>query len=119
MATTIPNAERRRSALYEDFAECAADQLIRVHLMKEEAAIELAEALAQFLVDHWGGQNIYIPREFRHKTSERDWEIFRRLERGNANELAAEFGISQVRVYQINRRCAEMRRAQLIHSSAV
>ncbi|MGA0569605.1 Mor transcription activator family protein [Variovorax sp. VNK109] len=105
MNLTDTPAEARRHELLADVAEQAAVQLMKKHGVAEEQAIDVGNHLADWLAEHWKGQNIYIVGDQSFRLSKRDWEIFRRMERGNAHELAREFGISYVRVHQIYRRC--------------
>lgn len=103
-------ANARRHELLADVADLTARRLIETHGIDEAIAIDVGNDLADMLADHWKGQNIYIVGDQQFKLSQRDWEIFRRMERGNAHDLAREFGISYVRVHQIFRRClAEFR----------
>lgn len=95
----------RRHDLLADVAEQVARRLIEKHETAEDAAIDVGNVIADFLAAHWAGQNVYFVYDKAFKLSERDWEIFRRMERGNAHELAREYGISFVRVYQIYKRC--------------
>lgn len=97
----------RRNNLLEDVAETIAGKLIKELKIPEEKAADIGNALADFLADHWKKQTIYIPEDWRYKTRERDQEIYEEMTRGNANEIAAKFGISAVRVYQIYRRIRE------------
>ena len=46
------------------------------------------------------------------KLSKRDQEIYQRMQRGNAHELAKEYGLSYVRVYQIYKRCLAVARSR-------
>lgn len=104
-------AEVRRHELLADMAEQAAHHLITKHGVEEEKAFDVGNALADFLAEHWKGQHVYFVSDQAYRHAERDWEIFRRMGRGNAHDLAREFGISYVRVHQIYRRClAEYRR---------
>lgn len=104
-------AEQRRHELLADMAEQTAHFLIQKHAFEEEAAFDLGNTLADFLAQHWKGQHIYFVSDLAYMLSERDWEIFRRMKRGAAHDLAREYQISYVRVHQIYRRClAEYRR---------
>ncbi len=104
-------ADVRRHELLADVAEQIARRLIENHQVDQDKAVDVGNALADFLADHWKGQNVYIAGDQSYKLAERDWEIFARMERGNASDLAREFDISVVRVYQIHRRClAEYRK---------
>jgi Mor family transcriptional regulator len=105
------NAAVRRHHLLADMAEKAALRLIEVHGMEEEAACDIGNALADFLAQNWRGQHIYFNADTQFYLSKRDHEIYMRMERGNAYELAKEYDLSYVRIYQIYKRVlAEMRK---------
>jgi Mor family transcriptional regulator len=105
--------EARRHELLADVAEQAALRLIEKHQIEEEAAGDVGNAIADFLAEHWKGQSIYMPGDQAFRLNARDWEIFRRFERGNANELAKEFGVSKVRIHQVYKRCLTEYRARI------
>lgn len=108
--------EARRHELLADAAEQVAQRLITKHGMDEESACDVGNHLADFLADHWKGQNIYMPGDQAYKLNARDWEIFNRFQRGNSNELAKEFGVSKVRIHQIYKRCLVQYRASVQNS---
>lgn len=97
-------AEIQRHELLADLAEKVAERLLNKHGADLEKAVDVGNDLADFVAQHWGGQNIYIPADNEFKRSKRDMEIFQKMRRGNANELAIEYEISFVRVYQIYKR---------------
>lgn len=105
------NADRRRHELLADVAEQTARNLIK-HGISEEKACDIGNELADFFSEHWNGQNIYMVADSQFKLSKRDHEIYQRMERGNAHELAKEFGLSYVRVYQIYKRCLAIARSR-------
>lgn len=88
-----------------DLAEQSAKLAIDKMGVSEELAIQFGNDLADFFADHWNGQSIYINSDAKYQLSKRDMEIFARFGRGNAHELAKEFNISYVRIYQIYKRC--------------
>lgn len=112
MNASQTKADARRSELLQEVAEVTGLQLIKAHGIPEEKAHEVGNAIADFLADHWKGQTIYIPGAWRYKCLDRDWEIHRLMARGNANELAAKYGLSLVRIYQIHKRCQLQLRQQ-------
>lgn len=105
--------EARRHELLADVAEQAAQRLIEKHGLDEEKACDVGNFVADFLAEHWRGQSIYMPADQAFKLNARDWEIFRRFERGNSNELAREFGVSKVRIHQVYKRCLLEYRARV------
>lgn len=100
----------RRHHLLADMAEKAALHLIKVHGLDKEKACDVGNELADFLAKNWRGQHIYFNADTQFYLSKRDHEIYQRMERGNAYELAKEYDLSYVRIYQIYKRVlAEMR----------
>lgn len=103
----------RRHQLLQDVAERSAQFAIKHLAVEEDKAIDFGNDLADFLSEHWKGQSIYISADTRYHHTERDLEIFRRMKRGNANEIAKDLGISFVRVHQIHRRLLAELKAHL------
>jgi Mor family transcriptional regulator len=108
--------DARRHELLADVAERIAQRLIEKHAVDDEIACDIGNDLADFLADHWKGQTFYLPADQAYRLNQRDWEIFRRMERGKANELAMELGISKVRVHQVYKRCLAEYRARTQNS---
>lgn len=105
--------EARRHELFADVAEALAQRAIAKHGIDQDKAVDLGNDLADHLAEHWKGQNIYIGGDRPYKLNLRDWEIFNRMERGNAHELAREYGVSYVRIHQIYKRCLQEYRARV------
>lgn len=95
-------------ALYTEFIAF----LFKDFTPEREHAIEVAQRLMSRLREAWGGQNLYISGEMQFNNIARDWQIYERSLLGNAGDLALEYGLSYVRVYQIIRRCAAEVRAR-------
>lgn len=55
----------------------------------------------------WGGQYIYVPKDFASILSKRDREIYDKFKGNNHSELAKEYNISVVWVYKIIRTVRE------------
>lgn len=98
-------SEAQRHEFLADMVAHVAQRLVEKHSMDEEAACDVGNDLADYLASKWGKQNIYIPADEAFKLNDRDWDIFRRFQRGNAGQLAMEFGVSKVWVHAIYRRC--------------
>lgn len=107
------NADIRRHELLADVAENAAKRLIDKHSLDPDLACDIGNDLADFLSEHWKGQNVYMNADAQFKLSRRDLQIYQRMQRGNAHELAMEFGLSYVRIYQIYKRCLAVARSRL------
>jgi Mor family transcriptional regulator len=69
-------------------------------------AVELARAVAGLVESDWAGTSFYIPQGRDYDVDRLKHEIFNRFDGTNREQLSREFGISNVRIYQI---CAEMR----------
>lgn len=106
------NADVRRHELLADVAEQAARLAMKNLNVAEDAALDFGNHMADFLSEHWKGQNVYMNADAAFKLSKRDLEIFQRMERGNAHELAKEYNLSYVRIYQIYKRCLAAARAK-------
>lgn len=106
--------EARRHELLADVAEHIAQRLIEKHGV-EEAAFDVGNSLADFLADHWKGQDIYMPGDQAFKPNARLGDLSP-IRARNSDELAREHGISKVRVHQIYKRCLVEYRARTQNS---
>lgn len=107
------NADIRRHELLADVAENAARRLMEKHGLAQDLACDIGNDMADFLSEHWKGQNIYMNADAKFKASHRDLRIFHKMARGNAHEIAKEEDISFVRVYQIYRRMLALARSRV------
>ena len=103
----LGNARDRRHTLLAEVVDVVGDVLMRKHGLPVEDAAVVGNAVADHLRDTWGGQSIYFVRDEAFEMTRRNWEIFEKMKRGNAQELAKEYGLSFVQVYAIYRRCLE------------
>lgn len=113
LKTLETKADFYRHEMLQDLAETSAQHLINKHGLDELVACDLGNAVADFLCEHWKGQSVYIPADEPYKMSQRDLQIYQRMQRGNAPELARELGISTVHVYQVYRRMLAVQRAKV------
>lgn len=67
----------------------------------ESTAHEVARELAIELARDFGGQFFYFPKDLADSLTRRDRDIFARYNGRNIPELAAQFHLSEVRLYQI------------------
>ncbi|WP_164124224.1 Mor transcription activator family protein [Stenotrophomonas maltophilia] len=74
----------------------------------EELATRLALAGVLAQAEYAGGRMMYLPRGQRLRNALRDAEIYRRAKRGNIQELAREYGLTDVSVYRICREQKEL-----------
>lgn len=84
----------RRHELYSDLMALVQRQLGECGLSENEATL-IANDLADRLADHWGGQNITFPKEYRRKLSRVEVEIFDAFRGDNLSEVAQAYNISE------------------------
>lgn len=97
MAFNDPNDGRmaaRRHELYADMMALVQRQLTECGVGANEAAL-IASDLADRLADHWGGQNITFPKEYRRKLTQLEAEIYQAHHGRNLAELAQRYDISE------------------------
>jgi Mor family transcriptional regulator len=97
MALNDPNDGRmaeRRHELYADLMALVQRQLGEYGVGGNEAAL-IASDLADRLADHWGGQNITFPKEYRRKLSRLEAEIYQAHHGHNLAALAQRYDISE------------------------
>lgn len=92
--------------LLADLADQVAIKLVE-HQIEINRAADIGLAVAEFMRTHWGGQPIYIPLSAPNQISARYLEIFNKCNGRNHRQLAREYGISVVRVYQIVKRVTQ------------
>lgn len=91
------------------YPEILADLADQVALKLAEAGIgaELAADIgfssAEHIREHWSGQSIYLPKGVQYDFSRRDLEIFDRFNGHNQPELAREYNLTVMRIYQITK----------------
>lgn len=65
------------------------------HGLPADVAEQVAIAIADFLADHWGGQNLSFPKDYLYKLAARDLAIYRRFRGDNYHELVKETGMTE------------------------
>ena len=86
-------SERRNELLTDMMA--LAESLLREHDVPPTDAVVIASALADRLADHWGGQNITFPKDFRWKLANLELEIYNFYDGANLGETALKFDITE------------------------
>lgn len=84
----------RRHELYADLMDLAQRQMAEYGVSDNEAML-IASDLADRLADHWGGQNITFPKEYRRKLNRVEMEIFDAFNGHNLGEVAQTYDISE------------------------
>lgn len=86
-------SERRNELLTDMMA--LAEQTLTEHGVGSNESVLIASALADRLADHWGGQNITFPKDFRWKLNRLELEIYDFYNGGNLGETALKFNITE------------------------
>jgi Mor family transcriptional regulator len=86
--------EEKRNELFADLVT-TAERLLQEYDLQAPAATLIANALADHLADHWGGQNMNIPKDYRRKLSLRELEVYDRFSGDNFDTLARDFGMTE------------------------
>jgi Mor family transcriptional regulator len=97
MALNDPNDGRmaeRRHELYADLMDLVQRQLAEYGVGGNESML-IATDLADRLADHWGGQNLTFPKEYRRKLSRLEAEIYQAHHGHNLADLAQRYDISE------------------------
>ena len=103
--------EHKRNKFLEEVATVTA-RLLADYDVKPEAADLLGAAVADYLSDHWGGQNITVPKDYRRKLCAREVEIYRQFN-GDYAALAKAYQMTERGMRKlIDRMRARLRQAQ-------
>ena len=68
---------------------------------EEEAAMNFALEVGDFLIRTWGGNQVYIPSGHLFACSARNKTIFDEFDGNNCKELAAKYGLTERHIYRI------------------
>lgn len=90
----IGHMEEKRNELFQDVVS-AAERLLIDYDVPASAANLVSNALADYLADHWGGQNLSFPKDYKRKLSERELEAYRAFNGGNFDTLAKKYGMTE------------------------
>ena len=78
--------------------------ILKENSVEEVQAEATALDVANYLANHWGGQNFSFPKDYTFKISQRDLNIFEEVNRDNMHEVARKYGISVNAVYRALKR---------------
>ena len=84
----------RRNELFEDLAQFVEQRLVEYGEPATKARV-LANALVDYIADHWGGQMISIPKDHRRKLCMQEVEIYRQFNGDNYGDLALKYGMGE------------------------
>ncbi len=101
-------------ATYPEVLSDLATQICNVLVSRgteKKQARDVAAVVTEHVLQHWGGQQIYIPKGLQFKLLIRHQEIFRKWNGHNVVELSREYGVSRQRLYQILKKERQRQRA--------
>lgn len=90
--------------LLVELAQHTACTIKEVVEIDTAVADQIGEAVANRMMQIWGGQNVYFPMGMAWKVNQRDLEIFREFNGRNHHELARKFGVSLQWIYSVVKR---------------
>ncbi|MFE8103594.1 Mor transcription activator family protein [Brenneria goodwinii] len=90
--------------LLVELAQHTASTIKEVVEIDSAIADQIGEAVANRMMQVWGGQNVYFPMGMAWKVSQRDRVIFHEFNGRNHHELARKFGVSLQWVYSVVKR---------------
>ena len=88
------------NALLAEVNQLTLDSLIS-HNVDANIADQIANHLRNAIAASWGGQLIYIPKDFQAKLSDRDNQIYAEFNGKNHSELATKYNLTIARIYEI------------------
>jgi Mor family transcriptional regulator len=89
---------------YPELLADLADQValnLRENGIELEKAADIGFAAAEHVRKHWSGQSLYLPKGDHYDISRRDIEIFEKFSGTNHDQLAREYNLTVMRIYQI------------------
>lgn len=97
--------------LLVELAQHTSETVREIIDIEPAVADQIGQAVANRMMQAWGGQNVYFPMGMVWKVSQRDREIFLEFDGRNHHELARKFGVSLQWVYSVVKR---VRKEELI-----
>jgi Mor family transcriptional regulator len=94
---------QRRDGLLDDLCTHIKDVLTELNIDDQKSDIAASEVTAR-IVSAWGGQHLYIPQGFSHRSYERALVIYEACNGRNHHEVAKSFDVSVRSVYRIYNR---------------
>lgn len=97
----------RNVELIVDLQDIMIDKLVKKGKIPLDLATEISRLVAMDIINHWRGQQIYIPQSLPGLLSERDRALYQEFDGTNLKAMIAKYGLSQGRVYAICRQVRE------------
>lgn len=90
----ITPMEEKRHKLLSEVADHVAETASDYGCSTEQAE-HLGLAVANFLAEHFGGQNFTFPRDYVYKLAVRDLQIYDEFKGNNWADLSSRYGITE------------------------
>jgi Mor family transcriptional regulator len=100
---TQSNLEFRRDKFLDDLSTQVIEVLLELNIDQTKCEIAAAEVISMVVAKH-GGEQLYIPKDYTHKSQERALAVYEVCNGRNHAEVAREFDISVRSVYRIYKR---------------
>lgn len=91
----------RNVEVLTDLQDFLVEALTKKAGLPQEAAMAVGKDVVGGLVDHWRGQQIYIPKTLPGALNERDHQLYREYNGRNLKEMIAKYELSQGRILAI------------------
>lgn len=110
---TSSRGQDRTAELIADLADqLEAALLAQVPSLEKQDARMVSRHVSRYMAQHWGGQNLYFPKNYFGRLSARDQEIWEKFNGKNHVELAAEYDLTVQHIYRIVKEAAEYHQAK-------
>lgn len=99
--------DSRMAHLRHELLTDIADQITLIlaeFSVDPEKAEQAGVSVSNHLAEHWGGQLITFPKDHLFKITQRDLEIFNKVNANNMSEVAKEYGLTVNGVYRAIKR---------------
>ncbi|HAX5126366.1 TPA: DNA-binding protein [Escherichia coli] len=90
--------------LLVELAQHTSETIREIIDIEPEVADQIGQAVANRMMQVWGGQNVYFPMGMRWKISQRDREIYEAFNGRNHHELSRRFRVSVPWIYNLVKR---------------
>ncbi|EEQ6524719.1 DNA-binding protein [Escherichia coli] len=93
--------EPQQPEIFADLAHHVANTLKEMVGMEDDIAEQIAVAVANHMMQAWGGQTIYLPKGMVFMTSARDYKIWQECDGRNYRELAKKYNLTLQWIYKV------------------
>ena len=87
--------------LLVELAQHTSETVREIIDIEPAVADQIGQAVANRMMQVWGGQNVYFPMGLSYRLSRRDREIYDEFNGTNHSDLARKYGVSLQWIYKI------------------